>query len=134
VPILPPNPWKELEDTEFWDDFAIQSRLKSHIKKANKWGFMFAKPVREILYMNPFQHHGVNHLSPSAVNMFTGSPSAWIAKALLGHRFSAGPAAWRGIAVEDALVAYAFYSATPEEAIDQAYEKFDKMKGTLAVH
>lgn len=84
--------------------------------------------------MNPFQHHGVNHLSPSAVNMFTGSPSAWIAKALLGHRFSAGPAAWRGIAVEDALVAYAFYSATPEEAIDQAYEKFDKMKGTLAVH
>jgi len=133
VPILPPNPWKELEDTKFWDDFAIQSRLKSHIKKVNKWGLIFRDTVREITRMNPFHHHGVNHLSPSAVNMFTGSPSAWIAKALLGHKFSAGAAAWRGIAVEDALVAYAFYNATPEEAIDQAHEKFDKMMNGLAI-
>lgn len=131
MPLRPPNPFADLEDTEYWNRYSIQMRLRSATQKS-KYDF-FVRHVREVMHMNPFSHHGVTHLSPSAVNMFTGSPSAWIAKALLGHRFSAGPAAWRGIAVEDALVAYAFYNATPEEAIDQAYDKFDKMKGDLAI-
>lgn len=132
MPLKPVHPFADLEDTEFWDDFRIRTKLKFALKK-NSWGFEFKNPIRKVKRMNPFNHHGVTHLSPSAVNMFTGSPSAWIAKALLGHRFSAGPAAWRGIATEDALSAYVFNSASPENTIDQAYTKFDSLKGTFSV-
>lgn len=133
MPILPPNPFKDLEDSEFWDDVGIGMRLKSSLTKRNKWGMIFTSPVTKVRRMNPFQHHGIAHLSPSAVNMFTGSPSAWVAKALLGHKFSAGAAAWRGIATEDGLSAYVFHSATVEEAIDAALHSFDKLKGKMGV-
>ena len=130
MPILPLHPFKDLEDTEFWEQHGVQMRLRAHIKK-DKFGFEFKNPIRKVKRMNPFQHHGISHLSPSAVNMFTGSPSAWIAKALFGHRFSAGPAAWRGIATEEALDAYIFKNADPKECHDIALAKFDKLKGGM---
>ena len=130
MPILPHHPFKDLEDTEFWDDVGIRMRLKSALKK-NDWGFEFKNPIRKVKRMNPFSHHGIAHLSPSAVNMFTGSPSAWIAKALLGHKFKSGPAMWRGIAVEDAISDYIFKDASPDDCIGIAKDKFDRMKGTV---
>lgn len=81
--------------------------------------------------MNPFHFHGIKHLSPSSVNMFTGSATAWVARYLLGYKFSVGPAAWRGIAVEDGLTAYLFKQASVEDAANIALQKFDELKGTL---
>ena len=81
--------------------------------------------------MNPFHHHGVNHLSPSSVNMFAGSSTAWVARYLLGYKFSAGPSAWRGIAVEDGLSAWMFKGADVQAAANIALEKFDELKGGL---
>lgn len=129
-PILPPNPFKDLEDTEYWEQYGIQMRLRASLKK-DRFGFEFKNPIRKVRRMNPFQHHGVFHLSPSAVNMFTQSPSAWIAKALFGHKFKAGAAAWRGIATEDGLNAYIFNGADPKAAHDLTLEKFDQLKGGL---
>jgi len=129
-PILPPNPFKDLEDTEFWEQHGIQMRLRVHLKE-DRFGFKFENPIRKVRRMNPFQHHGVFHLSPSAVNMFTQSPSAWIAKALFGHKFTAGAAAWRGIATEEGLNAYIFEKADPKTAHDLTLAKFDKLKGSF---
>ena len=130
MPILPPHPFKDLEDTEYWEAYGINMRLRASRKK-NRFGFRFESPIRKVRRMNPFQHHGVMHLSPSAVNMFTGSPSAWIAKALFGHKFSMGASAWRGIATEDGLNAYIFEQADPKAAHDITLAKFDKLKGTI---
>ena len=129
MPIRPENPFWDLEDTEYWDRYGIQMRLRSHFRKsANDW---FVQKIRQVRHMNPFQHHGIKHLSPSSVNMFSGSATAWVARYLLGYRFSAGPAAWRGIATEDGLTAYLFHGASVEEAANIALEKFDQLKGTL---
>ena len=127
MPILPLHPFADLEDTEKWEQYGINMRLRRALKR-DRFGFQFENPIRKIKRMNPFFHHGVHHLSPSAVNMFTQSPSAWIAKSLLGHKFSSGPAAWRGIATEDALNSYVFNGTDPAP-YDIAIEKFDKMKG-----
>lgn len=133
MPLLPPHPFKDLEDTEFWEENGINMRLRV-ARRQDRFGFKFENPIRKVKRMNPFQHHGIAHLSPSAVNMFTGSPSAWVAKALLGYKFSAGPAAWRGIATEDALTSYIFEGSDPKECHDIALEKFDSMKGGINFH
>lgn len=130
MPLLPPNPFADLEDTEYWNQVGVEWRLRVARKK-NRFGFKFENPIRKVKRMNPFQHHGIAHLSPSAVNMFTNSPSAWMAKALLGHKFSVGPAAWRGIASEDALSHYTFMDASPEECFDLAIQKFDSLKSSM---
>ena len=130
MPILPPSPFADLEDTEFWRLNGIQMRLRAALKK-DRFGFKFENPIRKIKRMNPFFHHGVLHLSPSSVNMFTQSPSAWIAKALLGHKFSSGAPAWRGIAVEDALSHYVFEKGDEKVCHDLAIAKFDKLKGGI---
>lgn len=129
MPLLPPHPFKDLEDTEFWVEVGIRMRLKSALKRNKNWGFEFKNPIRKVKRMNPFKHHGIAHLSPSAVNMFTGSPSAWVAKNLLGYKFGSGPAMWRGIAVEDAINEYIFKSASPEACIEFCKARFDKLKG-----
>lgn len=52
---------------------------------------------------DPFQKHGITHLSPSSINTFAAQPSFWAFKYLLKHTDSAGPSAWRGSAVEAGL-------------------------------
>lgn len=129
MPIRLENPFWDLEDTEYWDRYGIEMRLRSHLRK-NK-NDVIVRAIRQGRGMNPFHHHGVTHLSPSSVNMFAGSSTAWVARYLLGYKFSVGPAAWRGIAVEDALSAWMFNDVDVEKAIDIALKKFDKMKGGI---
>lgn len=129
MPIRPKNPFWDLEDTEYWDRYSVEMRLRSHLKKhKNDW---IVQKIRQVRHMNPFHFHGIKHLSPSSVNMFTGSATAWVARYLLGYKFSVGPAAWRGIAVEDGLTAYLFKQASVEDAANIALQKFDELKGTL---
>jgi hypothetical protein len=53
--------------------------------------------------MNPFEKHGIKHLSPSSLNLWQGEPALWVMRYLHGTRDDAGPAAKRGQAVEAGL-------------------------------
>jgi hypothetical protein len=52
---------------------------------------------------DPFEKHGITHLSPSSINTFAAQPSFWAFKYLLKQPDSAGASAWRGSAVEAGL-------------------------------
>ena len=47
MPILPPSPFADLEDTEFWRLTGIQMRLRAALK-TDRFGFKFANPIRKI--------------------------------------------------------------------------------------
>ena len=53
--------------------------------------------------MNPFEKHEIKHLSWSSLKLFRNEPALWVLKYLHGYRDHAGPAAWRGKAVEAGL-------------------------------
>jgi len=77
--------------------------------------------------MNPFERHGIKHLSPSACNQFIGAPGLFILERLMKKRFSVGPAAHRGTAVEDGIVHGLMTGASLKECQDVAREKFEKL-------
>ena len=52
------------------------------------------------MVVDPFERHGINHLSPSSLRLFREEPAIWCAKYLLKVPDESGPAAWRGRAVE----------------------------------
>jgi hypothetical protein len=52
---------------------------------------------------NPFEKHGITHLSPTSINAFAAQPSFWAFKYLLKNKDQVGPSAWRGSAVEAGL-------------------------------
>lgn len=49
---------------------------------------------------DPFERHGIDHLSPSSLRLWRDAPAVWIGKYLLKAPDEAGPGAWRGRAVE----------------------------------
>ncbi len=51
---------------------------------------------------NPFEAHGIKHLSASSINQFISNPASWILK-VSGHRGPSNPAMWRGTAIDDAI-------------------------------
>lgn len=125
MPLKAQDPFHGLEDVAFWDKVRVRLKKKAwHDKKQKRWGIDTSKLRKK--HMTPFEKHGIHHLSPSAVNMFTGSPSAWIAKSLLGYRFSTGPAAIRGQAVERAIESHLFHQTPIDECIDLAVKFYDK--------
>lgn len=50
--------------------------------------------------MNAFERHNIDHLSPSAINLYVAEPALWVMERLLGHRSPSSGAAVRGRAVE----------------------------------
>lgn len=54
--------------------------------------------------MNPFKRHGIEHLSPSACNLFIGSPAMFVMERLMKRKMPVGAAAHRGTAVEEGVV------------------------------
>ncbi len=77
--------------------------------------------------MNGFENHGIEHLSPSQLNMWCAAPSAWVVSKLLGNRFAVGPPAERGKAVEDGVSMGLFHPETPiQECQDHAVMRFDQ--------
>lgn len=75
--------------------------------------------------MNGFEKHGIDHLSASSINLWTNAPDVWVMSYIHGIRTPAGPAAWRGICAEDAVVAILSGEAETA-ALDKALDKFDK--------
>jgi hypothetical protein len=54
---------------------------------------------------NPFEAHGLEHLSPSTCNLFVASPAMFVLEKVLKRRSPVGAAAHRGTAVEEGIVA-----------------------------
>jgi len=75
--------------------------------------------------MSGFDKHGIKHLSPSSINLWTNAPDVWVAQYLFGKRGPISAAAMRGICTEDAVVAV-LQGKNADGALDQALEKFDK--------
>lgn len=72
-----------------------------------------------------FTKHNIDHLSASSLNLWANAPDVWVMQYLHNIRTPMGSAAWRGICVEDAVVATLMGEAETA-AIDKALEKFDK--------
>jgi len=77
---------------------------------------------------NPFETHGIEHLSPSSCNLFTSAPAVFVLQKLLKRNTSVGAAAHRGTSVETG-VAYGLTNpgATPDECATKAHEQFAQL-------
>jgi hypothetical protein len=54
---------------------------------------------------NPFEQHGIQHLSPSQINVFAEAPALWVIERLFNKRSVPNASMLRGIAVESGIVA-----------------------------
>jgi hypothetical protein len=77
--------------------------------------------------MNPFEAHGLEHLSPSTCNLFIASPAMFVLEKVLKRRQPVGAAAHRGTAVEDGIVQGLTKSLSVAEASDIAMQKFHQL-------
>ena len=76
---------------------------------------------------NPFKTHGIEHLSPSKINLWITDPALFIGTYLCGMKGSYGVGAFRGTAVEHALEKKLSNKDFPQKAIDEfLYGSFDK--------
>lgn len=73
---------------------------------------------------NPFQKHGLDHLSPSALNCYAEQPAFWLLKYLYGYRDDGSPAAWRGSAVEAGLDHW-LYRKNESDPLAAAFTRFE---------
>ena len=75
--------------------------------------------------MNPFEAHGIEHLSPSSCNLFTAAPAMFVMQKCLKKSSSVGPAAHRGTSVETGIVHGLMNpSASQSECADKALDQF----------
>lgn len=81
--------------------------------------------------MNAFNKFGIERLSPSSLNLWRDAPGLWALR-YLGRFFDdAGPAAWRGKAVEVGLQSW-FIRKDGDEAFARALEAFEGDAAGLA--
>lgn len=82
---------------------------------------------------NPFEKHGITHLSPSTCNTFTASPAAFVLQKCLKKPNPVGAAAYRGTAVEDG-VAHGLLNpgATLAECVKVALDKFNTLAAFIS--
>lgn len=75
--------------------------------------------------MNAFSKHGIEHLSASRINKWITQPALCLLE-IAGINDRAGPAAWRGTAVDKAITKAAFDRDTPiDQLVGFACEVFD---------
>ena len=80
--------------------------------------------------MNPFEMHGIKHLSPSSLNTWAAEPALWVMQKLAGKSTPAGYAAHRGTASETGIVAGLLNPQLPlVECQQQALDQFDALSG-----
>lgn len=75
--------------------------------------------------MNPFERHGIDHLSASSLNMYAEEPAFWTLVYLHKVRDEGGPRTWRGSAVEAALDHWLFKRDLPH-ALQIATTRFEE--------
>ena len=76
--------------------------------------------------MNGFSAHGIDHTSPSAINMWATAPCAFVAKYLLGRKFKFSNAARAGTLVEEAVVKVLTAGHTQDDATKDAVGEYNK--------
>jgi len=80
--------------------------------------------------VNPFQQHGIKHLSASSLNTWAGDPARWVMQKLAGKSTPAGFAAHRGTASESGIVSGLLYPDMPIVECQQiALDQFDTLSG-----
>jgi len=79
--------------------------------------------------MNPFERHGIGHLSPSSLALYRNSPALWCLKYLWHVQDDEMPFAWRGRAVEAAVDAIVMDNASDDSAIELAMAVFESEAG-----
>lgn len=77
--------------------------------------------------MNPFERHGIDHLSPSSLNLWAAEPALWVMERMLDRRSPISAAAARGRAVEHGIHLGLMKSdmAIPE-CVEAAERSFDR--------
>lgn len=77
--------------------------------------------------MNSFERHGIDHLSPSSLNLWAAEPALWVMERLLDRRSPISAAAARGRAVEHGIhLGLMKHDATIQECIEAAERAFDR--------
>lgn len=77
--------------------------------------------------MNPFERHGIDHLSPSSLNLWAAEPALWVMERLLGRRSPISATAARGRAAEHGIhVGLIKPNAELAECIAEAERAFDR--------
>lgn len=77
---------------------------------------------------NPFEAHGIEHLSPSTCNLFIGSPAMFVLSKCLKRPNTVGAAAHRGTSVEDGIAhGLANPKASVDECVGVAMDNFGKL-------
>ena len=78
--------------------------------------------------MNPFEQHGIEHLSPSSINSWINAGSLWVLEKLLGFRGQMGASAHRGTATEVGVSLGLFdHAATLDACVSAALPVYDKL-------
>jgi hypothetical protein len=78
--------------------------------------------------MNPFEAHGITHLSASSINLFAAEPAMWVMQKLAKKYTGVGPAAHRGTASEAGIVMGLLDPEAPIVACQQhALDEFDRL-------
>ena len=75
--------------------------------------------------MNPFETHGIAHLSASSLNTYAAQPAAWVAQKLLKKTTPVGAAAHRGTAIEAGVALALTTGVDDEEAAKEALRVFN---------
>ena len=76
---------------------------------------------------NPFEVHGIQHLSPSSCNLFTNSIAMFVLEKCMKKRSQVGAAAYRGTAVEAGVVEGLLNGTSDEECAALAKAEFEKL-------
>jgi hypothetical protein len=76
---------------------------------------------------NPFDAHGIEHLSPSTCNLFIGSPAMFVLDKILKRRQPVGAAAHRGTAVEEGIVLGLTTGINDNECISAARQTYSRL-------
>ena len=76
--------------------------------------------------MNPFEAHGIEHLSPSSCNTFIASPAMFVLQKCLKRSMPVGAAAFRGTAVEHG-VSLGLNGTSEADAIKAAQDNFSAL-------
>jgi hypothetical protein len=94
---------------------------------------MLKRPIIPRRVANPFERHGIPHLSPSSLALYRHSPALWCLRYLFGVKDEAGPYGWRGRAVEAGVDAIVLDDAPDHEAIERAQDVFEtEAQGEIA--
>lgn len=81
--------------------------------------------------MTTFAAHGIQHLSPSSLNLWASAPALWVMKYLYRIKDAPGPAMARGTAAETGIAHALTTGAPPSECVQKAEAQFDELTCTL---